>query len=197
MKKYFKNTGKITITVLMANLCYSTVTLAASNDTPQKNATATALKISCPKINEIHRSSAGIWNVNNRYGSWKSLNSSFAKKITRFIGSQWQGVGVGSLICTYQTGGEMSFPVQLAYSILVRDPSGLQTTMQAGSNGPTSAWKSASIDNDGQKQNLMNCASSDPSQCEFVPVTRKASVNANQALDNAKKNYKKPFSANL
>ena len=54
---------------------------------------------------------------------WKSYEVSFTKKISRFVGAQWQGVNIGRITCLYQSVNANDFPVQLSTDSLVYVPS--------------------------------------------------------------------------
>ncbi len=67
---------------------------------------ATAKAIYCPRASQLIRKDMW-WG----YGSWRSYDQSFVRKIKAFVGAQWIGVGVGTMICVYKGEQATSFPV--------------------------------------------------------------------------------------
>lgn len=106
---------------------------------------------SCPKINQIKKTPQKmIWRAP---GGWKSSEVSFASRITKFIGAQWQGVNVGNVSCLYQTDNSMTFPVILRSDHLIYMPKGGKWSKNLGG--------------------YLNCKSNNPSHCLFKPKSEK------------------------
>ena len=54
---------------------------------------------------------------------WKGYQDSFATEISKFLGAQWKGVGVGRIVCLYETNNTADFPIQISSQRLVSRPS--------------------------------------------------------------------------
>lgn len=142
----------------------------------------------CPPIKYLTKGADSIWR-SKAEGGWKSYSQSFADKISRFVGAQWQGIGIGNIVCTYQTSSGGTFPVQITYSVLVKNPVLTKEKTEPYINVPNN-WAKVSYTNSDGKQTIMNCKSDgDTENCPFLPGVIRKSVNVNQALTNAKKNY--------
>ena len=72
----------------------------------------------CPHPSQLYLEN-NKWKT--KYG-WKSYEVSFTKKISRFVGAQWQGVNIGRITCLYQSINANDFPVQLSTDSLIQIP---------------------------------------------------------------------------
>ena len=110
---------------------------------------ASLVKVHCPQINQlVLNPDTRIWS----YGKfWKSYNSSLTKVVDTFLGAQWSGSTIGSVICVYGNKKKLGFPVLVYFSGMVRIP--------------TSANWIAS------KRGYKNCKKSDPLECPFFAYT--------------------------
>lgn len=100
------------------------------------------------------------------YGNWRSYDRSFVTQIRGFVGAQWVGVGVGTMICIYQGTKKTDFPLTISdNTLLVKAP-------QGGSWGP-------------YQQGRKNCiqAVSGIQDCPFQVVVRKQPKDIYKALD--------------
>lgn len=95
--------------------------------------------------------------------NWYSLNPSFLRTLTRFVGAQWIGVGVGRIICTYASAEQSSFLVDLQRNNLVSMPVG-------------GLW---SKDKGGYK----DCFASDVRQCSYSAIKRVAPKDVYEQID--------------
>jgi len=77
-------------------------------------------KLFCPPVNKLTKK--GDWW--GAAGDWRSYSQSFVNQLSGFIGAQWVGVNVGTMICIYQGGVGTSFPVTIQNSTLVPSPKG-------------------------------------------------------------------------
>lgn len=103
-------------------------------------------RFTCPQARELKKE--GL-----RWGTmsgWRGYQDSFATDIKHFIGAQWKGVGVGRVICIYQSTDQNEFPIQLASDRLAHRPT-------------YSRWENNT------NKNLLNCISKkgDPCDCQF------------------------------
>jgi hypothetical protein len=84
----------------------------------------------CPAANKLVKEELW-WHAD---GFWKSYSESFVDKVDRFIGAQWIGVQVGTIICLYEGKNNFDFPVALepVYTLTVLAPTGAswQTTKE-------------------------------------------------------------------
>lgn len=151
----------------------------------------------CPPLNRITKNAANLW-VSSYGGAWKSFNESFAKELVQFKGAQWKGVGVGNIVCIYIAKNKTTFPVQLIYSVLTKNPTETKKILQKSSEVPIN-WQEKSYIEEGQKQILSNCKSkqSDTRNCPFMPGVLKKEENINKALRDTKKNYRTQDIPNL
>jgi hypothetical protein len=94
---------------------------------------------------------------------WYSLNPSFLRTLTRFVGAQWIGVGVGRIICTYANDNQSSFFVDLQRNNLVSMPIG-------------GLW---SKDKGGYK----DCFASDVKQCGYSAIKRAVPKDIYEQID--------------
>ena len=117
----------------------------------------------CPKPEELVRK--GLWW--GLGGNWKSYSQSFVKKLTTFVSVQWVGIKVGNVICVYTGPGELSFPVQIQYGLLIDEPVGGLWQKNLG----------------GYK----NCFSSNIYDCPFKKMAKPQPVNIGKELEDLKK----------
>ena len=116
--------------------------------------------ITCPEINQFHKDpNEMIWRVPG--GNWRSSAISFADHLTQFLGAQWQGINVGSIICLYQSNDTMDFPVAVQFDQLVYMPTGGKWTQNLGG--------------------YANCQSHAPTDCLMKP--RRATIIKNPYLE--------------
>lgn len=80
-------------------------------------------------------------------GGFRSFDQSFAVKLTKFLGAQWEGVNVGQIICLYHGPDPQTFPVQVLFDVLAITPT-------AG------RWVA-------KKGHYSNCVSDNPQDCPF------------------------------
>lgn len=105
----------------------------------------------CPSTENIQKDQKTMtWRTSN---GWRSYDKSFSKRITHFLGAQWQGVNVGNVVCLYQSDDDMTFPITLHFNALVEEPT-------------DGAW---SKNLGGYK----NCKSDKQESCYFIPHTTK------------------------
>ena len=86
-------------------------------------------------------------------GNWKSYGLSFAKKLTTFVGAQWDGVNIGQLTCLYSGEPKGTFVVKVVSSHLFYAPA------KARNNH----WSAP-------QQGFINCKSDNQKQCPVRPV---------------------------
>jgi hypothetical protein len=77
---------------------------AANKNTMQPNTPAQA----CPQAGALSKQ-GDRWVTPD--GKWKNFTPSTANKVLGFLGAQWAGVKVGTIICLYQTDEAVSFPL--------------------------------------------------------------------------------------
>jgi hypothetical protein len=100
----------------------------------------------CPKATKMYKSEEGEWKAT---GGWRSERMSFVNHIYHFVGSQWQGVDLGTIICMYQ-GEKGTFPIVLHRDNLALRPDGMVS------------WK---LDKSGAR---FTCAQTDVRKCPFI-----------------------------
>ena len=64
----------------------------------------------CPQPEKLIKEDVK-WTTEDK--KWENYTPSSATKILGFIGAQWAGIKVGTIICLYQTNEAVSFPVAL------------------------------------------------------------------------------------
>src|SRR3990167_5236286 len=65
----------------------------------------------CPDISQVKKNQiTQKWKAQTKDGAWKSYQTSFATKLTQFIGAQWRGVCVGQVTCVYKA--EQRFTIE-------------------------------------------------------------------------------------
>jgi hypothetical protein len=75
----------------------------------------------CPQTEELIKNANSIWLTRSK---WQSFNPSFVKKLTVFLGAQWQGEHVGHLLCEYTDDSGLTFPVTMQAPFLSKTPTG-------------------------------------------------------------------------
>lgn len=100
----------------------------------------------CPSPNELTIQDNHWVAANN----WRSDQSISGNKIVSFLGAQWIGVNLGSIVCLYKEIGAFSFPVALKKTVnfVVDEPKNISWAKTS------SGWK--------------QCISSDISTCSFT-----------------------------
>lgn len=89
----------------------------------------------CPHQDEIQKNQiTQKWNAQNKYGTWKSYQTSFATNLIQFVGAQWVGAAVGQLTCIYKSeqrfteDGNLTIqpalPVMIVFYALTHQPAG-------------------------------------------------------------------------
>jgi hypothetical protein len=104
--------------------------------------------------------------ASNIQPEFQGYEKSFANKLTKFLGAQWNGVNLGKIICLYQGESQETFPVQLFYDILVLTPT-------------TGQWVK-------KKGYYSNCDARDPKQCPFLVKKQPKKINVDNVLKNIK-----------
>lgn len=150
--------NKILPTIFIFAAFTSTVAVAAAP--PQ------SVHAICPAPNTLTKDpKTMLWSAP---GGWKSYQSSFANKMGKFMGAQWDGVEVGQVVCLYQPADPYAFVVQLFYNKIVFEPT----------NPP---WSK-------NLKGYRNCASHNLNDCAFmIRLKPKGNKNIYQQLDNYKK----------
>lgn len=74
----------------------------------------------CPEKEKLVKTDM-IWTAEDK---WKSHDESFAEKISTFLGAQWTGINLGTIICIYGDKDVVDFPIALEsiYVMLVLEP---------------------------------------------------------------------------
>lgn len=101
--------------------------------------------------------------------SWQSHEQSFATKLGKFMGAQWSGVALGQIICLYQPANKLTFPVQVDYGVLTREPMGGSWSKNLGG--------------------YRNCSSNSVSDCAFIPQPTAKKMDPYQALEQYKEQH--------
>ncbi len=146
--------------------------LAADTTVPDAN-TPTVLPqgaLTCPAATALKRDPSNLkWYAGKTYANtdFKSYDTSFATKISGFLGAQWQGVKVGNIQCVYKPVTANTFPVVIDFGVLTAEPS-------------ASAWGN-------NKNGYRNCLSENPQDCYFVPLRKSPQQNPYQQLEELKK----------
>ncbi|MDC3181015.1 T4SS-associated protein EirA [Gammaproteobacteria bacterium] len=97
----------------------------------------------CPEPSELIKDGLK-WRTQK---GWKGYQDSLATEISKFLGAQWKGVGLGRIICIYAAADSRDFPIQISSERLVQRPT-------------LPRWE------DNPKSNLINCISINGSTCE-------------------------------
>ena len=147
---------------------YPALLFATTNNPPDdqllsiKN--AETVSVTCPKPSLLIKSDEHKWYYQK---FWRSYNTSFASKLDIFKGAQWSGSDVGSIICIYSdsannattTNKDISFPVEIHFSGLVKIPTGENWVSQP-------------------KKTYKNCLQNDVKKCGFIVY-----VKSNKKID--------------
>lgn len=74
----------------------------------------------CPEKEKLVKTNM-IWTAEDK---WKSHDESFAEKISEFLGAQWTGINLGTILCIYGDQAVVDFPVALEpiYVMLALEP---------------------------------------------------------------------------
>lgn len=151
----------LTTVALISTLALAaTTTFATEVFNPKKHGLPTPKKgtmwLLCPKESTLVKDpSTKKWSAHKN--QWRNYAKSFTTKITRFLGAQWSGIAVGQVICLYQGTPVGTFPIQLIFSSLTRQPT-------AGK------WQS-------KKGHYYNCIASSQSSCPFLVELKKKELN--------------------
>ncbi len=120
----------------------------------------------CPPISHLVQDQETLyWSADE--GHWRTYSLSFAKKIDRFLGAQWNGANLGTIYCLYR-GEAMTFPIKLQFDALAHPPSGAKWSKDLG--------------------NFKNCLSSEQEDCPFVPLQKAPPKTLYEQLDDLQKN---------
>lgn len=122
----------------------------------------------CPDISAFELD-AQHYHWSTADGNWKSYGLSFAKKLTAFIGAQWDGVNIGQLTCLYAGVPKGTFVIKAVSSHLFYAPT------KANDNH----W---STPQDG----FINCKSHEQKQCPVRPVYKKKKVDLIEQAESLK-----------
>lgn len=123
-------------------------------------------RFTCPQPDSLYKDGMR-WKSGN---GWKSNQESFSDSIAAFMGAQWNGVGVGTVICIYKPSDTNDFPIQLANTALVQEPN-------------TAYWEAK------QEGQVINCVSRNENvcDCQFSLYTEKAEEDVNEIISSIKK----------
>jgi len=74
----------------------------------------------CPEKEKLVKTGM-IWTAEDK---WRNHDESFAEKISTFLGAQWTGINLGTVICIYGDQAVVDFPVALEpiYVMLALEP---------------------------------------------------------------------------
>lgn len=194
---------------LLAVLCIPTfayaatpVATAAVTSTAAVTATVPSVKklpiLFCPPLDSLQKDTDGYWYANVE-GGWKSTKSSFADRPTQFKGAQWSGVGVGTIVCYYTASNSSdSFPIELRYSVLVKDPTQQRKALLQQVNMPNN-WQEVQVKDAFEQQiKIMNCASNnDIRNCPVLPGIAHQEQNVDKELEETKGSYNPLVAPNL
>lgn len=122
----------------------------------------------CPPVDHLEKNnSKGTWFSNTTAGFWKSYQRSFATKVLKFLGAQWQGENIGQLTCIYSSeqinhvlgdnSTQPTLPVQLVFHSTAFVPSG-------------GRWVHP-------KRGVRNCLSKNRNDCYFKPILQEKTGN--------------------
>jgi hypothetical protein len=141
------------IFVLASILSFYQIAEAAPKTNPQK------VIFQCPEPNQLVKSAENHWGTTD--GNFRNFDTSFAKKLDRFIGAQWQGANLGYVTCVYQPNDASLFYVTVLFNKLTYQPDTQNTSWTKSKKGP---W--------------YNCMTKDPKDCTFKirPKPKKANL---------------------
>ena len=91
----------------------------------------------CPHLSQIKKNpdpAKQNWTAETKQGEWKSYDASFATKLVKLMGAQWNGENLGQVTCVYkavqqfnlqgQLTTQRAIPVLIVYHSLVFQPTG-------------------------------------------------------------------------
>ena len=103
----------------------------------------------CPAVKDIVKSKQNHWGTAG--GNFRNFQTSFAKKLDKFVGAQWQGANLGYITCVYKPHDASLFYITLLFNKLTYQPSTDKTKWVKSKKGP---W--------------FNCHFEDQKQCPFI-----------------------------
>ncbi len=140
----------------------SDLSATSTNNEIFKISDATTVPLTCPSPSQLVKTKDNLW----QFGQfWRSFEASFAQKLNRFQGAQWQGSEAGNIICIYtyaapnSTGDkdkDFTFPVEIyftGYTKLPDDKTQRQNWVQV-------------------KNNYFNCLQPDVKSCPFLAYVK-------------------------
>lgn len=133
----------------------------------------------CPAIEALQKNPVrGTWFASTKAGFWKSYEMSFATRILKFVGAQWQGENVGQLTCIYTSeqisdllgvkSTQATLPIQLVYHSSAYVPSGGKWTHP--------------------RRGVRDCISHNQNKCFFRPILQQNTGNIFQEAQSFKDN---------
>lgn len=136
--------------LLVCSLLSCSTCLASLNTQILDFNNAKIIKVNCPEPRLLTRSpDTQIWSYRK---FWKSFDPSLTTRLDTFLGAQWSGSTIGSVICIYSNKQQPdSFPVYITFTGTVRIPS-------------NKAWRQT-------QSGIKNCISDDVTQCSFETYT--------------------------
>ncbi|MCX7120425.1 MAG: T4SS-associated protein EirA [Gammaproteobacteria bacterium] len=160
-------------------LILSTVTFGTAIASTQ------SISLLCPHPAQAKKSTdptKSNWIAETKQGKWKSYDSSFATKLTQFVGAQWTGENIGQITCIYdseqdftlqgQAVSQKTLPVLLVFHILAFQPAG-------------GKWKHIG-------HGVYNCYSLKRSDCSFKINMRPKAGNIMQEAESLKSTAHQP-----
>lgn len=154
-----KDFKQISSNIILVGLVSLVGSAFAAPQPSQTNTTAKATTRYCPEIKDIYKSKESHWGTAT--GNFRSFDTSFAKKLNKFIGAQWQGANLGYVTCVYQPNDPNLFYVTLLYNKLTYEPTTQNTHWARPKSG---SW--------------LDCHSENQQDCPFVirPDPKKQNV---------------------
>jgi hypothetical protein len=114
----------------------------------------------CPAPNELSRNDHLMWGAP---GGFISNTASFSNEITMFVGSQWQGLSNGTIMCVYK-GNQDDFSISIQTNRFVEAPwGGMWQGLQLQEPKPEDVMQKSTY--------VINCISTDPKDCPFPSKT--------------------------
>ena len=114
----------------------------------------------CPEVNAIEKK--GLKWESTTLVKWKTFNASFGDGLKSFLGAQWSGVKVGSIICIYESTTPGVFPINLQNNHLFEQPT-------------QENWKA-------DREGVINCVSNKVTDCPLTPKIAQATPESNEAI---------------
>ena len=136
------------------------ILLAQSTVFAIENSPTQVPSLYCPQPESISRNGLN-WEAKTVV-TWKTYESSFGDGIKQFLGAQWSGVKVGTVICIYESTTPGVFPINLQNNNMFREPT------QAN-------WKVG-------KDDYFNCVSNDIKDCPLTPQVKEAVPQTTSAI---------------